>query len=94
MTEPTEKEARIYYQGIVYAICNIMDVHHGRKPGRGVVCGSVSNKTSELQNDVARLAARCRELRTVLARALHGECTWHHGSFMVEAEKILDKEFP
>ncbi|MCK5610047.1 hypothetical protein KAR91_49700 [Candidatus Pacearchaeota archaeon] len=45
----TEKERRIYYQSIVYDICNIVDQYNQSSLSDGVVCGTAENPTDELQ---------------------------------------------
>ena len=56
-TEP-EKRYRIYYQDIVYAVCNRLDAATGRKPGVGVVCGTADNPTTEVQEALDELLAK------------------------------------
>lgn len=55
MSEYTEKDRRIYYQDIVYKVCNLLDKHYGRKPGTGLVCGTIDEPSSEVQNELATL---------------------------------------
>ena len=46
-----EKERRIYYQNIVYAVCNIIDAELGTK----LVCGTVGEPSTEVQDKVAEI---------------------------------------
>lgn len=47
-----EKERRIYYQDIVYDICNLLDTWHCK---RFTVCGTVSQPSTNVQKEVKRL---------------------------------------
>ena len=51
----SEKNRRIYYQDIVYKVCNLLDTHYGRKPGTGLVCGTIEEPSSEVQDELATL---------------------------------------
>lgn len=53
-----EKKRRIYYQNMVYSICGILDVYHRRKPGAGVVCGTVDEPSNAVISEVNELAAK------------------------------------
>ncbi len=44
-----EKERRVYYQNIVYEMCNLLDMHLGNAPGKGIVCGKSGDPSDELQ---------------------------------------------
>jgi len=44
-----EKKRRSYYQSIVYDVCNLLDTAMGSQPGKGLVCGTVDNPSSEVQ---------------------------------------------
>ena len=46
-----EKERRIYYQNIVYQICNMLEVYLGYTP----VCGTVDNPTTEVQDTLKKV---------------------------------------
>ena len=54
----TEKERRIYYQNIVYAICNLI----GRHDGREIVCGTIDAPSSETEDAVAGLITKIENL--------------------------------
>ena len=51
----SEKNRRIYYQDIVYKVCNLLDKHYGRKPGTGLVCGTIEEPSNEVQDELATL---------------------------------------
>jgi len=53
-----EKGRRVYYQGIVYAVCNSLDAISGKRPGHGVVCGSIEEPSNEVQAGVLDLQSR------------------------------------
>jgi hypothetical protein len=46
-----EKERRVYYQNIVYSVCNALDVIEGSH----VVCGTAGSPTTEVQDAMLRL---------------------------------------
>ena len=51
----SEKNRRIYYQDIVYKVCNLLDKHYDRRPGTGLVCGTIEEPSSEVQDELATL---------------------------------------
>lgn len=55
-----EKARRVYYQGIVYAVCTEVDLHDGAKPGQGTVCGTKDEPSEELQHRVRALLSNLR----------------------------------
>jgi hypothetical protein len=50
-----EKEARIYYQDIVYHVCNVLDKMDGKKPGLGIVCGTSKTPARNVQERMDKL---------------------------------------
>ena len=50
-----EKARRIYYQEIVYAVCNILDSHFG---DRRTIVGTVDNPSTDVRSRVAVISAR------------------------------------
>jgi hypothetical protein len=60
-----EKERRIYYQNIVYSVCNSIDQCFGSRPGMGVVCGTADEPTTEVQQAISHL---CKQLADAKAR--------------------------
>jgi hypothetical protein len=48
-----EKTRRIYYQSIVYDVCNILDRH--RTDGKKTVCGTVGTPSTDLQQTLQAL---------------------------------------
>lgn len=54
---PDDKEKRIYYQDIVYAICNTIDAHYKTS----VVCGSVNNPSTEVQDTIEDVFNKLKE---------------------------------
>jgi DNA repair exonuclease SbcCD ATPase subunit len=63
-----EKSRRVYYQEIVYAVCNAMGVANGNKPGTGIVCGTVDRPSTEAQQAIASLTQRVKELEAHVAK--------------------------
>ena len=57
-----EKERRIYYQDIVYHVCNKLDWTKDRKPGMGIVCGTVDEPSHEVQDEMDELVAHLASL--------------------------------
>ena len=53
----TEKQRRIYYQDIVYAVCNIID----RNLGGSLWVGSVDDPSTEVQDTLAKCRIRFRD---------------------------------
>lgn len=67
-----EKDARVYYQNIVYAVCNVIDEIDGAKPGAGIVCGTLEAPSDEVQLRMQVLVGEVRRLRRELgARVYH-----------------------
>ncbi len=59
----TEKERRIYYQSIVYEVCNALDRIDGRKPGTGIICGTADNPSDNVQRRMSELEDEIRVMR-------------------------------
>lgn len=70
-----EKQARVYYQNIVYEVCSILDDLDGSRVsyGEGIVCGTVSNPTTEVQDRLKHLVRQYRLRKSVqmLENSLH-----------------------
>ena len=71
MSDYTEKDRRIYYQDIVYKVCNLLDKHYGRKLGTGLVCGTIDEPSSEVQNELASLLNEYEPLKAAFTIAIH-----------------------
>lgn len=58
-----EKDARIYYQDIVYKVCMFLDAIESRSvaAGEGVVCGTLETPSTEVQEAMDRLYQKSRE---------------------------------
>lgn len=56
----SEKFRRMYYQGIVYAVCNWIDSIEGKIPGHGVVCGTYETPSEGVEEALARIKGRLR----------------------------------
>lgn len=54
-----EKNSRIYYQDIVYALCNMVDKHYGNR----TVCGCFTEPSTELQTRVNELLTELKLYR-------------------------------
>jgi hypothetical protein len=55
-----EKERRVYYQDIVYTVCNKLDKMLGRKPGCGIVCGSLEMPSRQVQDALTLFEANAK----------------------------------
>lgn len=62
-TTVREKQARIYYQGIVYAVCNALDQIDGKHAGAGIVCGSAAEPSTQVQDRMTALVAEQLRIR-------------------------------
>lgn len=51
----SEKDRRVYYQDLVYEVCRLIDVANGNLPGKGIVCGTVEEPSTQLQQAVTVL---------------------------------------
>lgn len=51
----SEKDRRIYYQDLVYEVCRLIDVANGNMPGKGIVCGTVEEPSTQMQQAVTVL---------------------------------------
>jgi len=64
--EITEKQRRIYYQSIVYDICNAIDAQRGSH----LVCGTVTSPSRKVQEAVAHvLTLRLKAFEEVAEKA-------------------------
>lgn len=68
-TEATELDRRIYYQNIVYDVCNALDRIFSKRPGRGVVCGTVENPSSQVQELMPEVIQRCDHWAKLMCQA-------------------------
>ena len=52
-----EKQARIYYQNIVYDVCTTLDAIERRniRHGKGIVCGTLETPEAEVQEAIQRI---------------------------------------
>lgn len=59
-----EKARRIYYQDIVYKVCSMIDAAQGNhiSKGTGVVCGTLETPSTEVQEQLAKLLSRLRNV--------------------------------
>lgn len=56
MAEPiAEKQRRIYYQDIVYHVCNVLDRIDGKRAGHGIVCGTADEPCRDVQDRMDRM---------------------------------------
>jgi hypothetical protein len=62
-----EKKAREYYQKIVYHVCQVLDQIDGKKPGRGIVCGTLETPSKEVQERMDEIESQLkwRSMKTV-----------------------------
>ena len=64
MTESRERDRRVYYQDIVYEVCNLLDELDGKSVGTGLVCGTIDFPRSEVQDRLGELVAEVQRLRS------------------------------
>jgi hypothetical protein len=64
-----EKDARVYYQNIVYAVCIVLDQIKHKKPGDGIVCGTLESPSTEVQDGMKDLQSSLDAAQEELARA-------------------------
>jgi len=65
-----EKERRVYYQGIVYDVCNLIDVS-GPGDRNSVVSGTVEQPSNEVQKHVRALIQRTSSKQDTVWLAMH-----------------------
>lgn len=58
-----ERQRRIYYQDIVYAVCNSLNAIDKKGPGYGIVCGTVNIPSTEVQERMKRLESAVADAR-------------------------------
>jgi hypothetical protein len=63
----TEKKRRVYYQHIVYSVCNMLDQIDGRHSGNVIVCGTAEEPCSDVETRIQQLTAERDSLRQQLA---------------------------
>ena len=59
-----EKDRRVYYQAIVYAVCAALDRFDGKRGAMGIRCGTLSTPSTQVQERVTALVAEVAELKT------------------------------
>jgi len=67
-----ESARRVYYQNIVYDICNILDRYQGGK-SKSLVCGTVNSPTTEVQDAVRKLCDRLMEQAAIIMQPHYEE---------------------
>ena len=63
-----EKKRRIYYQDIVYSVCNVLDIDD-RHSGNVIVCGTAEEPCSDVETRIQQLTAERDSLRQQLVAA-------------------------
>jgi hypothetical protein len=65
-----ERDRRIYYQDIVYAVCNQLDRAFGKRVtrGEGTVCGSIEEPSQEVQVLMKELVDRDQRRNELLTK--------------------------
>lgn len=58
-----EKRRRIYYQNIVYHVCNSLDRIFGKRTTRGewIVCGTIDEPTGQVEAAMQIIEQRCTQ---------------------------------
>ena len=64
-----EKQRRVYYQDIVYTVCNVID-RWKRHNLVGVACGTASEPSHEVQDKIADMGRENRIFRDLLLEVL------------------------
>jgi hypothetical protein len=54
-----EHARRVYYQDIVYSVCNSLDRIFGKRPGKGIVCGTADAPSDGVQRAMTEAEQRC-----------------------------------
>lgn len=64
-----EQRRRIYYQNIVYKVCNWLDRIFGKRitRGEGIVCGTVDTPSTEVEAAMQIVEYRCTEWAKMMA---------------------------
>lgn len=60
----TEKDRRIYYQHIVYAVCDVLDQIDGKPAGTGICCGTADQPSMAVEKRMLALAGEITKLRS------------------------------
>ena len=70
----TEKDRRVYYQDIVYAVCSVLDEIDGNhiSKNNAIVCGTVDNPSIEVQQRMDCLVLEIEEFRKVSGARVKG----------------------
>jgi hypothetical protein len=68
-----EKARRVYYQDIVYSVCNALDRIFAKRPGRGVVCGTADEPSTQVQELMQEVASRCQQWAEAQAKSQTGD---------------------
>ncbi len=68
-----EKARRVYYQDIVYAVCNSLDRIFSNRPGKGVVCGTSTSPSQQVQQAMQVVEHRCTQWAQTMAAMQKGE---------------------
>ena len=71
-----EKALRVYYQDIVYYVCNALDRINRRQPGRGVVCGTFETPTRNVQQQIDAVADAITRVRLIATCDHEGVFGW------------------
>lgn len=77
ITRLDEKRRRIYYQNIVYHVCNSLDAIDHKQPGAGIVCGTVDEPSTAVQDRMRLMAAQFDEIASILSAS--GQRSWSDG---------------
>lgn len=74
VVDPHERRRRVYYQNIVYSVCDTLDALSGGT----IVCGTVKEPTGEVQQATKQLADKAERLTERLAEAADTRRTQIH----------------
>ncbi len=64
-----EKKRSMYYQHIVYSVCNMLDQIDGRRPGNGIVCGTAAEPCSDVETRIQQFITELDSLLQQLTAA-------------------------
>jgi hypothetical protein len=92
-----EKQARVYYQNIVYKVCTLLDAIEGRciEHGKGIVCGTLETPETEVEEAMERTKAKIERLQAVVHKLrtyLRGVLEVWHDDNTVDDFPIMARE--
>ena len=62
----TEKERRVYYQDIVYRVCDSLDAFDGNVHDSGLVCGTADDPRTQVQDRLDQILSELEQIRILV----------------------------